>query len=291
MDERSAPLPTPSEAIEINVDPPSTPTATPLPPSTATALPTDTPTNTPTVTPLPSYQITSTADIALYLEPRFDLPHTAMLNRDIAPALTIQAQTVDGNWLQVCCFNLGAENPTKVLWIRNAPPITVIRREILVSSGLQQVLPPTSTPTPTHFEIEAGPEYYPTDNGFLSIFVKVFSGVPGAQNPLAGYLLKVRYKAAGTDEYLDRPSTYGGLSVNQYSSFKDGTHIYNLKYEYYPGGEIPPGKTMADLLGTGDWEMWLTNGEGIELSRRISFTTNPQNNNNREIFVSFRLVR
>jgi len=294
--ETSTPLiATPAEVvigITVEVSPTSTetptPTATPIPPIAPT--PTDTATATPIATP--SYQITSTTDIAVYLEPRLDTSPLTSVQREVAQALTIQARTTDGKWLQVCCFNLGVGVATRTLWVI-ANTVLVLRPEMLVSAAVQQVIPLTATPTglpPTHFQIEAGPEYYATDNGLLSIFAKVFRGAGTAQDALPGYMLKVRYKATGQDEYLDRTATnVGSVSIGEYTLFKNGVHIYNLKYEFDPGTP-PEGKTKADLLGAGDWEMWLTNAEGIELSRRIPFTTNPLNKN-REIFISFGLVR
>lgn len=281
---------TPIVAIAVTVIVPETSTVTATPTESPTSTDTPTPTVTPTFTPTPtpSYDITSTVGVKVYVDPGYDLhaiPVTTVEPK-LMPALKIKMITTDYKWIQVCCF-LGVTKPE--LWI-NVNDVEILRENILTTVG--QMVPPSPTPVipDTHFVIEAGPEFYATDNGFLVIYVKVFHGPDGAQVPQPGYMLKVRFKADGTDEFLDRPATnLGPVSQAQYTLLKNGIHIYNLKYEFDPGNP-PDGKKKEDLLGLGQWEIWLTNAEGHELSRRVYFTTNPQNKN-RELFMSYGLVR
>ncbi|MEZ4674989.1 MAG: hypothetical protein R2932_12180 [Caldilineaceae bacterium] len=98
---------------------------------------------------------------------------------------------------------------------------------------------PTPTATPFPFERYIGPQFFPTQNEFLTIWVKLFVGTPPNEDPAGGYYLKVLF------EGFDRPSTNGTQSSAEelYAVGVPGTGYsnltFNLKYEYRPRIPIP----------------------------------------------------
>ncbi len=65
---------------------------------------------------------------------------------------------------------------------------------------------------------------------------------------------------------------------------------YNWKYEYTPPDpkSLDPKSTLtrADLIGTGTWTLFVTDGTGKQLSDAVTFTTAPSNPN-REVYVGW----
>lgn len=240
-----------------------------------------------TATPTGPYVKLTGMPIALFERPMDGLPPYAILRWGPTDRqLTINAQTTDGRWFRVCCFVLGTGIPTDTLWINDRNVVGNLN----AMGGVDAMIALSPAPTPPPFMVEAGPEYSPTNNEYLTIYAKVFRGPAGAQEPQPGYMLMLKYKADGATDFVERPATnVGAVSQAQYHLMNGGVHIYNLKYEYDPGPP-PPGKTKADLLGAGIWQLWLTNAERTQLSEVITFTTNP-GNTHREIFIAWNQVR
>jgi hypothetical protein len=283
-------LPTPFPPTDM-------PTITPFPP-TETPFPTDLPTLPPTPTPTPYIEIQSGL-VGLRTGPGVNYPFVAQLGPDIPVALV--GRNPQGTWYRICCVN-GLD-----VW--------VAAQHVLVFNDISQVplisaeppptptetSTPTVTPTPTPyqypFQLELGPQFTPTNNQFLTIWVKLFIGsLNNNEVPAEGYFLEVEF------EGFERPNRYGDEPSRDTFEFSAalgaGNRVeYNLKYEYhpynpprasYPGATATP--TPLDLLGTGTWTVWVKDGVGNQLSDKVSFTTQPFNPN-REVFIAWQRVR
>jgi hypothetical protein len=152
---------------------------------------------------------------------------------------------------------------------------------------------PTPTATPYPFERAIGPQFFPTNNEFLTIWAKLFVGPEPDEDPAPGYYLEVLF------EGFDRPNTNVEEPSGERFEFSAppgaGNRVkYNYKYEYTPPDpkSIDPESksTRAQLLGTGTWTVYITDGSGNQLSDPITFTTAP-NNPNREIYIGWRRIR
>jgi hypothetical protein len=284
-------LPTP-------LPPTATFTFTPLPP-TETPVFTETPTFTPSTTPTPYIEIQSGL-VSLRSGPGVNYPLVAQLGPDLPVSLV--GRNPEGTWFRICCVN-GAD-----LWVAT--------QHVLVFNDISQVplinaeppptptetATPTQTPTATPyqypFERAIGPQFSPTNNQFITIWVKLFIGDLAQNNevPAEGYFLEVEF------EGFDRPSRYGEVPSWDVFEFNappgaGNRQEYNLKYEYhpynpprasYPGATATP--TPLELIGTGTWTVWVKDGAGNQLSEKVSFTTQPFNAN-REIYIAWRRVR
>ncbi len=285
---------------QILVPPPPTPTwtptATPVPPG-PTSTPTPTFTATPTPTPTPYIQVRQ-GRISLRTGPGVAYPLVAQLGPGIPVAVV--GRNTEGDWLQICCVNgqsvwvaaghveLFNPSPEIPLVVASPPPTPTWTPT------------PTNTPTPTPilypFERAIGPQFFPTNNPFLTIWVKLFVGPLGREVPAEGYFLEVRF------EGFERPPTNGvQASFDRFEWSAPpgmGNRVqYNLKYEYRPynppRAEWPgatPTPTLLELLGTGTWTVWVKDGAGNQLSEPVSFTTSPSNPN-REIYIAWQRVR
>ena len=270
------------------------PTATRIPgqPPTETPIPTMTFTPAPTATP---FVVVESGYVALRTGPGVEYPLVAQLGPNIP--IAIIGRNPEGTWYEICCVNGFS------VWVTAA--------SVRVSNGTEQVAlvvaqaPPsptptftptetsTETPTPTvtpyPFEQAIGPQFFPTDNQFLTIWTKLFVGTPPTEDPAPGYCVDVKF------EGIDRPNT--NVDLPSFDHFEwsappgAGNRVqYNNKYEYTP----PDPKTLdpnttdtrATLLGTGNWTIFVTDCAGHQLSNAITFTTNPSNPN-REIYVGW----
>lgn len=281
--------------------PTATPTFTPLPASaTPTPIPTDTPTVTFTPTPTPFVQVRSGL-ISLRTGPGVNYPLVAQLGPGIPVALV--GRNTEGDWYQICCVNDAS------VWVaaRHVEVFNDMSQVRLISA--QPPPTPTWTPTPTFtptptpfiypFERAIGPQFFPTNNPWLTIWVKLFVGDPfdGLPDDAAeGYFLEVRF------EGFERPNALGNVPSYDHFEFSAppgaGNRVeYNLKYEYrpynpprasYPGATPTP--TLLELLGNGTWTVWVKDGAGNRLSEPVTFTTQPYNSN-REIYIGWRRIR
>lgn len=282
---------------QIEERPSVMPTAT----ATATASPTPAATETPTATPTssgppptPYVEVVNNGAgllVDLHTGPGTNYPVVAKLGPKIP--IAIDGRNPEGTWNRICCINGDS------FWIESSPSIQIGNSLREVSLFVPD-LPPTPTPTPTFtstpppFERAVGPEYYPTNNEFLTIWAKIFVGGGDDEDPLEGYRLAVEFEDGATGT-IERRANASGMnnSVDTYLvSAAEGAGnrvFFNYKYEYWPGtanGE----QTALEMLGTGTWRIWLTNAEGTQLSETVSFTTDP-GNPNREVYVGWVRVR
>ncbi len=295
------PLASPTEtpiALFTAVAPPGATQAsapTPAPPTpTQSATPTATPSPTATLTPTP-FIVLDAGRTALREGPGVEYPLVAQLGPDIP--ITVVGRNTEGTWLQLCCVNGAA------VWVA-ADSVRVVNdvSAVALVQGGEPPTPtwtptatetPTITPTPTStpypFERAIGPQFFPTNNEFISVWVKLFVGTPPLEVPAEGYLIKVLF------EGFERAPTNGvSPSANDFEFSAPpgaGNRVqYNWKYEYTPPDpkSLDPKSTLtrADLIGTGTWTLFVTDGTGKQLSDAVTFTTAPSNPN-REVYVGW----
>lgn len=269
---------------------PIEPTATPPPPPTP-----------PPPTPTP-FIVVESGLVSLRSGPGVEYPLVAQLGPRIP--IAIIGQNPEGTWYQLCCVN------GNTVWV--AAGHVVVHND---PSGAQLLVPeppppptptptftetPTITPTPTAtplpFDLALGPEFFLTNNEFLTIWVKLYIGTPPTEDPAEGYFLKVLFNG------VERPGTNGvQMSANEFKFVNPPDQNkntgyknlrYNLKYEYMPPDpkSIGSSQTRAQLLGTGTWRVWVIDGAGNQLSSVVEFQTDP-NNTYREVYIAWVRVR
>ena len=293
----------PESPLDVPFIPPlAEPTA--IPTNTATPLPTNTPTNTPTVTPTATatpFIVVENGLISLRTGPGLDYPLVAQLGPDIPVAVI--GRNPQGDWFQICCVS------GESVWV-SANSVEIFNEvsevALIVPDEAPTATPtgtptetPTVTPTPTStrypFERAIGPQFFPTNNEFLTIWVKLFiKPDPNAEeDPAAGYYLKVLF------EGFDRPGTNDRRPSRDQFEFSAplgaGNRVeYNLKYEYRPPdpkADDPNATTSRlELIGNGEWTVFVVDGAGRQLSDEVSFTTTPSNPN-REIYIGWIRIR
>lgn len=269
-----------------------TPTYTPVP--TETPVPTPTPTSTP-------YVVVESGFVSMRRGPGANYPLVAQLAQDIP--VTVVGRNTLSDWLQICCVN------GESVWVA-ASHVRVVNDISQVALLSAEPAPtPTWTPTPTEtptatpyvypFERAIGPQFFPTQNEFLTIWVYLFVGEPFdnlPDDPAAGYFLEVQFQG------FDRPNTNVELPSFDYFTLSSppgagNSVLYNYKYEYqpfnpprasYPSATATP--TLLTLLGSGQWTVWVKDGAGNRLSEPVSFNTDPFNPN-REIYIGWRRIR
>jgi hypothetical protein len=282
-------LPTPTAAELL-------PTPTPFIPPTPTPLPT--PTFTPAPTPTP-FILVESGYVALRTGPGPDYPLVAQLGPNIP--IAIVSRNPQGTWYEICCVNgfsvWVAASHVRVVNDPAGAPLVVAASPPAPTPSYTPTLTPTQTPTPTStpypFERAIGPQFFPTDNQFLTIWVKLFIGTPPLEQPAPGYCLEVKFEGFGrTATNVKQPST----DVFEWSAPPGaGNRVqYNLKYEYLPPDPKAANPNTTDtrltLLGTGTWTTFVTDCAGRQLSDAVTFTTTPTNPN-REIYVGWVRVR
>ncbi len=265
-------------------------------PMPATATPSPSPTASPSPTPTP-YVLVESGLVALRTGPGVEYPQVTQLGPGIPVAI------IGRTWYEICCISgltlwvaashVAVRNDVSQVAIGSAgPPPTATPTFTPTATDT-----PTATPTPTPypFEKSIGPQFFPTSNEFLTIWAKIFAG-PNDQraDPLTGYRLRVFF------EGFERPNASGmEFSVDTFQRAGppgDGKNTvqYNFKYEYYPPDPqiagASSGTTRLQLLGTGTWTVYVTDGSGAQLSEVVTFTTAPDNPN-REIYIGWTRVR
>lgn len=231
-------LPTAPPAALPTVAP--APTEPPPPPS-------PTPTTDPAIKP---HAEVLTGTVLLRTGPGYQFPIVAAWGAGIP--LDIRSQSLDAQWVQVCCIQTESA-PEGALWLpRTGEPITITG-----AANLRLYATPISVPTAeirlTPFARARGPELYQNDNNRLTIEVKVYVGQSPAEEFLPGYLLAVEFHAPNTtviEKRLNQNSQQ--VSSDQFSPGYTGDPV-NYKYEY------------SAPLGEGTWRFWLTNAEGYNL--------------------------
>ncbi len=310
----------PSIVLPVIPTPLPTATETPVPPEEATAAaatmteeatltpvitqpPTFTPSPSPTVpTPTPTPVATSTPYVlvesglvSLRTGPGLDYPQVAQLGTNIPIAITGTSE--DGLWLQICCIS------GESLWVPTQHVIVYNDISQLQVAPAQPPPLPTASPTPTvtisptptptatplPFELAIGPQFFPTNNEYLTIWTKLFIGTPPSEEPAPRYFLTVLFEGFERPNSAENePST----DTFEYSAPPgSGSRVlYNYKYEYRPPDPTtidPSGNvTPLQLLGTGTWTVYVSDGAGNRLSEPVSFTTSPENPN-REIYLGW----
>lgn len=264
---------------------------------TATPPPTPTPPPPPSPTPTP-FIVVESGLVSLRSGPGVEYPLVAQLGPRIP--IAIIGQNPEGTWYQLCCVN------GNTVWVTAAH--VVINND---PSGAQLLAPeppppptptptftetPTITPTPTAtllpFDRAVGPQFFPTNNEFLTIWVKLFIGTPPTEDPADGYFLKVLFNGVerpGTNGVQSSANTFKAVGP-QGSGYSNLT--FNLKYEYMPPDpkSINSTQTRAQLLGTGTWRVWVMDGAGNQLSDVVEFQTDPSNTY-REVYIAWVRVR
>ncbi len=304
-----SPLLTPDLSLPIPGDEPLNPNATPNPVeivATGTPVPTDTPfptetplptdTPTPTVTPT-AFVLVESGLVALRTGPGLDYPLLAQLGPDIPVAIIGRSE--DSAWLEICCVS------GQTVW--------VVATHILINNDISAVpvsfaqpppaptetpLPtetatPTATPTATlaPFERAIGPQFFPTSNEYVTIWAKIFIGTSPLEQPLENYFLTVLF------EGFERPNALGQIPSKGVFEFSappgSGNRVeYNYKYEYRPPdpASVNSEATRLQLIGTGTWTVYVSDGGGNRLSEEVTFTTAPSNPN-REIYIGWVRMR
>lgn len=289
---------------------PGVPAATPIP------LPTETPSATPTFTPPPTatpFIVVQGGLVNLRQGPGVEYPLVAQLGPDIPVAII--GQNPEGTWFQICCVSGEAvwvakshvtvgNDPTVIALVAPDPPPTA------TPTGTPTITPtPSATPTATRYPFDRarGPEFFPTNNEFLTIWANMFVQ-PDPQktpDPAAGYYLQVLY------EGFERPPT-NDVRPSADSFFESAPAgagnrvVYNYKYEYTPPdpktldcNSLPQAQqtacrnrtlTKKDLIGTGTWTVFVIDGAGNQLSDEVTFVTAPSNQN-REIYIGWNRIR
>lgn len=273
-----------------------------LPTPTNTPIPTETPTPGPTPTP---YIIVDGGFVALRTGPGVQYPLVAQLGPGIP--IAIIGRNTEGTWYEVCCVN-GASvwvasshvrvvNETQQVALVVAQPPPTFTPTFTPTETPTETATPTATPYP--FERAIGPQFFPTQNDFLTIWAYFFVGVLNdaarPEEPAEGYFLDVRFRG------VERPNTRGEQPSTNTIEFSAppgaGNRVkYNYKYEFRPPSEPTPapGEIVTprpcDLLGQGAWQVWVRDGAGNQLSDVVEFTTDC-NNPNREIYLGFVRVR
>ena len=296
----------PASLLPFTPTPSVTPTA-PLAPFTETPTPgpSATPTETLVPTATPTLTLTPTATpFARVLTDRANVrtgpgvAYPVVTQLSIGTEVTVVGRNPQGTWVQICCVN------GESVWIAGSV-VEVINDVIQISLVVTGPAPtptetPTVTPTPTAtamiyaFEIAEGPLYMPTNNGFLSIWGKIFVGEYEDGLPLEGYYYDASF------EGFERPNTLGDVrSFGYYDrlfrmSFPEREKPFNYKYEYKPyPDEAGPGLDYAAnralsivALGSGNWTVILRDGEGRQMAPSVVFRLDPSNFN-REIYIGW----
>ena len=151
---------------------------------------------------------------------------------------------------------------------------------------------PTYTPTPYPFELAIGPQFFPTNNEYITIWVKLYVGIPPAEEAAPNHYLTVTF------EGFQRPNHLGNIPSADHLDYSappgSGNRVlYNYKYEYHPPDPNTLDRPVAlplELLGTGAWTVYVSDGAGTQLSQAVTFTTTPSNPN-REIYIGWVRVR
>jgi hypothetical protein len=242
----------------------------------------------------------------------------AQLGPNIPIAVT--GQNPEGNWYQLCCVNGAA------VWVAAAhvkvmnDPRTV---QLLVAGtppSPTSTLPPTATGTPTFtptatpypFQPSLSPQFFFTENTFVTIWVKLHIGTIRSASGCAPENLNIADKEVPAEGYyievlfngFPRPATNGTQASESKFSCSGPVGAgkrfeYNLKYEYTPPdprsvvvGPGTPTPTSFDLIGSGTWTVFVKDGAGNQLSDAVTFTTQAtKDNTNREVYLAWERVR
>lgn len=283
------PLESPTPTLAPGETPPPTPTDTPIPTPTSTLVPTPTP-----------FIMVENGLVSLRTGPGVEYPLVAQLGPRIP--IAIVGQNPEGSWYQLCCVN-GTQvwvasahaqvnnDPSLVALIEPGPPPPPTPTPTFTET-------PTITPTPTAtlfpFDRALGPQFFPTNNLFLTIWVKLYVGVPPTEDPAGGYYLKVLFQDVEREPTNGRQVSSEELFPVGVPGTGYGNLTFNLKYEYRPPDpkslDPPSTLTPQQLIGSGTWRVFVVDGAGNQLSDTVEFVTDP-GNLNREVYIAWVRVR
>ncbi len=272
-----APTPTPTPTITPTLLPTSTitptPTHTPTSTPTATPIPTATPSPippTPTITPTPAAQVRITSKSAnVRSGPGLVFPVIGSVSQ--GETYDVTGTNATGAWWRICCLE------EKEGWVRsdlveisgnlNDIPVVTIPTPTPRPTATPTPIPPTPTPGLLFYR-GIGPIFMPTNNDWLTLWVKVYGGT-GEGYPIPGWRLEA--KRNGAVVAISDPSlpTFHWSAPPGYGD----RVLYNLKLEISNPGEA-------------DWEVYLVDAGGVRRSPVVNFTTSIVNPN-REIYIGF----
>lgn len=280
------------------VAPTPTPTVTPLPTlrptNTVTPTPTITPTSTFTPTPIPTVTPTPVPSATATATPSpVPVAHASVLNPSVnvrsGPAISfarvgevhqgesygIIGANPAGDWWQICCLNDNQSGWVRgdLLEIRGPlgdVPVVNPHTPTPRPAATFTPIPPTPTP-PLLFYRGIGPIFMPTNNEWVTLWVKVYRGTSGDGEPMPGWRLQVKRNGAvaATSEPSANAFQYSAPPGQEYGN----RQLYNIKLEV-----MNP--------DTATWEAYLIDAAGVRQSPPVTFTTQP-GNQRREIYVGF----
>lgn len=278
-----------SPAFETTALPPGEPAATPRVPSGRVPL-------IPTATPTPFVAVAAGL-VALRTGPAIDYPLLAQLGPGIPVAII--GRNEDASWLEICCISgntvwVVAAHVVVNNDVSGVPVSFAAPPPVPTATPLPTETPtPTVTPTPTRmpFERAIGPQFFPTSNEYITIWAKLYIGVSPYEQPAQGYYLTVLF------EGFERPNALGPNASRNVFEFSappgSGNRVqYNYKYEFRPPDPATLNSnagapwTRLQLIGTGTWIVYVSDGAGNRLSEEVTFTTAPSNPN-REIYLGW----
>lgn len=197
--------------------------------------------------------------------------------------LMILARSADRTWWHVCCM---ANQPVWVsaelvmpMGAADGAPVAT-SQPTPAPTPLPTRRPPTATrpPAPTAappFDIARGPEFpMQRDDGLLTIWAKVYEGPYDNQQPLGGYILKV--KRDGVD-ISDNTASFGDRPFDNTGKLQ-GNYNYNLKFE------------LNGAVGS-EYEIFLAKAGGFRVSPITTFTTKGDRSKNLVVFIAYWLAR
>jgi len=291
---------------------PEIPSATPIPPAagatgeipvsevTPTPLVTDTPapTVTPTAPPTPFITV-ATGLVALRTGPGVQYPQVAQLGPNIPVAII--GISPDRAWVEICCISgqslwVAAQHVIVTNDIARVPESFPGEPPTPTPTGTPtETATPTLTPTPTPypFELAIGPQFFPTNNEYLTIWIKLYVGIPPAEEAAANHYVTVLFEGFARPNQVGNEPSAGRFDFSAPPG--SGNRVaYNYKYEYHPPDPTtldPPSLlTPLELLGTGTWTVYVSDGAGNPLSTAVTFTTTPSNPN-REVYIGWARIR
>lgn len=292
----------PGVAVTPGQPPPPTPAeqvvaGTPVAPAPTATLP-------PAPTPTP-YIVVESGYASLRMGPGLDYPLVAQLGPGIPVAII--GRSTDGAWYELCCVN-GNSVWVPAAYVRAVNDVAGVALKVAqppptVTPTFTPTWTPTVTttpsPTPYPFERAIGPQFFPTNNDFLTVWAYLFVGALNDTNkpeePAPGYYLDVKFEGVSRPNTNDvKPSANDILYSAPPGS---GNRVkYNYKYEYRPpdnptpapGGTPTP--RPCEMIGQGKWTATVIDGAGNKLSEPVEFTTDC-NNPNREVYLGWVRVR
>jgi hypothetical protein len=199
--------------------------------------------------------------------------------------LMLMARTTDGKWWQVCCL---ANQPAWVsadLVTAKGPVDTLPAVTPAPTPQPAPRPPPTARPSPTPtplppFDIARGPEQYvQRDDGRFILRAKIYEGKAPYENLLPGYVVKIFRDGVDVTSLNEATEYLTSRDMVDHTNFgKAGDYEYNYKFEMTAGGEA-------------DWEIYLANPDGYQVSLPTKFTTKGDLYRNLEVYMAYWLAR